>query len=213
MYRTKYDVALNVRNGFPVLGTEIWANAIVTKKHEMIRELTDQDVAEIQALSKQPNIRERIIASIAPTLCASKQVKTAVAYALFGGVPKGRGPSSGGSRDAAALGRQEVSAAANVHADGSRASGGQHIIRGDINVLLLGATPPNTPPSRNTKSEGRTETTKPLRRSRLSLRVLAGDPGLGKSQALQYVAQTFPRSVSTTGKGASSVGLTAGVRR
>lgn len=141
VYRTKYDVALNVRNGFPVLGTEIWANAITTRKHEMIRELTDEDVAEIQALSRQPNIRERIIASIAPTLCASKQVKTAVAYALFGGVPKGRNTS--GSKDVGgAQGKHDLSSAATVLADGSRATGGQHVIRGDINVLLLGASSP-----------------------------------------------------------------------
>lgn len=41
----------------------------------------------------------------------------------------------------------------------------------------------------------------------------AGDPGLGKSQFLKYVEQTFPRTVLTTGKGASAVGLTAAVRR
>lgn len=48
---------------------------------------------------------------------------------------------------------------------------------------------------------------------RVSATVSAGDPGLGKSQALQFVARTFPRSILTTGKGASACGLTAGVRR
>ena len=41
--------------------------------------------------------------------------------------------------------------------------------------------------------------------------LLLGDPGLGKSQLLKWVSQVFPRSVMTSGKGASAVGLTAGV--
>jgi DNA replication licensing factor MCM2 len=43
--------------------------------------------------------------------------------------------------------------------------------------------------------------------------LLLGDPGLAKSQFLKYVEQTFPRTVYTTGKGASACGLTASVRR
>lgn len=53
----------------------------------------------------------------------------------------------------------------------------KHVVRGDINLLIL------------------------------------GDPGMGKSQFLKYVEQTFPRTVMTTGKGASGVGLTAAVKR
>lgn len=43
--------------------------------------------------------------------------------------------------------------------------------------------------------------------------LLLGDPGTAKSQFLKYVEQVFPRVVYTTGKGASAVGLTAGVHR
>ena len=43
--------------------------------------------------------------------------------------------------------------------------------------------------------------------------LLLGDPGLGKSQLLKWVSEVFPRSVMTSGKGASAVGLTAGVHR
>eukprot|EP01053_Blabericola_migrator_P010656 Blabericola_migrator_1__10655@NODE_607_length_7343_cov_208_169736_g440_i0_p1_GENE_NODE_607_length_7343_cov_208_169736_g440_i0NODE_607_length_7343_cov_208_169736_g440_i0_p1_ORF_typecomplete_len974_score216_94MCM/PF00493_23/2_5e97MCM_OB/PF17207_3/5_2e27MCM_lid/PF17855_1/1_2e18Mg_chelatase/PF01078_21/2_3e09MCM_N/PF14551_6/9_7e08MCM2_N/PF12619_8/4_5e02MCM2_N/PF12619_8/1_1e07MCM2_N/PF12619_8/2_9e03Sigma54_activat/PF00158_26/9_3e06AAA_5/PF07728_14/1_4e05AAA_3/PF07726_11/4_2e05AAA_3/PF07726_11/1_3e03Si len=53
----------------------------------------------------------------------------------------------------------------------------KHVVRGDINLLIL------------------------------------GDPGMGKSQFLKYVEQAFPRTVMTTGKGASGVGLTAAVKR
>ncbi len=41
--------------------------------------------------------------------------------------------------------------------------------------------------------------------------LLLGDPGTAKSQFLKYVEKTFQRSVYTTGKGASAVGLTASV--
>uniref|UniRef100_A0A7S3N4W0 DNA replication licensing factor MCM2 n=1 Tax=Euplotes harpa TaxID=151035 RepID=A0A7S3N4W0_9SPIT len=43
--------------------------------------------------------------------------------------------------------------------------------------------------------------------------LLLGDPGTAKSQFLKYVENTFHRVVYTTGKGASAVGLTAGVIR
>jgi len=43
--------------------------------------------------------------------------------------------------------------------------------------------------------------------------LLLGDPGTAKSQFLKYLQKVFHRSVYTTGKGASAVGLTAGVHK
>lgn len=43
--------------------------------------------------------------------------------------------------------------------------------------------------------------------------LLLGDPGCAKSQLLKYCCTLVPRSVYTTGKGASAVGLTAGVHK
>ncbi|OMJ72124.1 hypothetical protein SteCoe_29507 [Stentor coeruleus] len=43
--------------------------------------------------------------------------------------------------------------------------------------------------------------------------LVLGDPGVAKSQFLKYTLQTSPRCVYTTGKGASAVGLTAGVHK
>ena len=43
--------------------------------------------------------------------------------------------------------------------------------------------------------------------------LLLGDPGTAKSQLLKYAEKIAPRAVYTTGKGASAVGLTAGVHK
>lgn len=43
--------------------------------------------------------------------------------------------------------------------------------------------------------------------------LILGDPGTAKSQFLKYVEKAFHRVVYTTGKGASAVGLTAGVHK
>ena len=42
---------------------------------------------------------------------------------------------------------------------------------------------------------------------------MLGDPGTAKSQLLKYAEATAPRAVYSTGKGASAVGLTAGVHK
>lgn len=43
--------------------------------------------------------------------------------------------------------------------------------------------------------------------------LLAGDPGVSKSQLLQYIHKLAPRGVYTSGKGSSAVGLTAYITR
>ena len=43
--------------------------------------------------------------------------------------------------------------------------------------------------------------------------LIMGDPGCAKSQFLKYVEKTAPRTVYSTGKGASAVGLTAAVQK
>ncbi|ORM41744.1 DNA replication licensing factor MCM2 [Babesia sp. Xinjiang] len=165
IYKSRYDVALNIKHNFPVLKTELEAVAVEVETNQSIQEdLTEEDIQHIKKLAKDPCIRERLIASVAPAIFGQKAAKTAICCALFGGVGKGTGANRNepGSNTTSLLSANPTSS---------------HRIRGDINVLLV------------------------------------GDPGLGKSQFLTYVHKTAPRSVLTTGKGASAVGLTAGLRR
>jgi len=145
VYTSNYDGSMNNKQGFPVFNTMIVANHIARRDQIESDELTDEDIKAIRELSKDPQIAERIYASIAPTIYGHENIKKAISLALFRGEPKN--PE------------------------------GKHNIRGDINVLLC------------------------------------GDPGTAKSQFLRYVYHIAPRSVLTTGQGASSVGLTAYVQR
>lgn len=145
IYTSKFDHNMNIQHGFPIFSTHIEAN-YVKRLHDIDHNtLTEDDIAEIRKLSKEPNIAKKLINSVAPSIHGHNYIKTALMLAMFGGEAK----------DIA----------------------GKHKIRGDINVLLL------------------------------------GDPGTAKSQFLKYVEKTFHRVVYTTGKGASAVGLTAGVIR
>ncbi|PXF40917.1 DNA replication licensing factor mcm2 [Gracilariopsis chorda] len=88
-YRHNIDAVINIQNGFPVFCTIIEANYV--RKVEDARaesELTDDDIAEIRKLSRDPRIAERIFASIAPSIYGHSHIKRALALALFGGQAK-----------------------------------------------------------------------------------------------------------------------------
>nr|AAB94861.1 DNA replication licensing factor [Aspergillus nidulans] len=89
IYRNSYDAQLNNKNGFPVFATIIEANHVI-KSHDQQAgfQLTEEDEREIRALSRDPDIVEKIIRSIAPSIYGHQDVKTAVALSLFGGVRK-----------------------------------------------------------------------------------------------------------------------------
>lgn len=89
IYRNNYDAQLNNRNGFPVFATILEANHVVQAHDQMAGfNLTEEDEREIRALSRDPHIVDKIIASIAPSIYGHTDIKTAVALSLFGGVSK-----------------------------------------------------------------------------------------------------------------------------
>lgn len=89
IYRNQFDASLNSKNGFPVFATVIEANH-VSKAHDQFAafRLSEQDEKAIRQLSKDPQIIRRLISSIAPSIYGHKDIKTAIALSLFGGVPK-----------------------------------------------------------------------------------------------------------------------------
>merc|ERR1719495_371951 len=92
VYTNNYDGSLNTAQGFPVFATVIMANHILRKDgNNATKNLTDDDIKAIMALSKDERIGERIIASIAPSIYGHDDIKRALALALFGGVTKNPG--------------------------------------------------------------------------------------------------------------------------
>ncbi|PHH91431.1 hypothetical protein CDD83_525 [Cordyceps sp. RAO-2017] len=89
IYRNNYDAQLNNRNGFPVFATILEANNVV-KAHDQLAgfRLTDEDEQAIRKLSRDANIVDRIVGSMAPSIYGHTDIKTAVALSLFGGVAK-----------------------------------------------------------------------------------------------------------------------------
>jgi len=92
IYRNNYDVQLNSKNGFPVFATILEANNVIKSHDELAGfRLTDEDEKAIRSLSKDKDVVDKIIESIAPSIYGHKDIKTAVACSLFGGVPKNVG--------------------------------------------------------------------------------------------------------------------------
>jgi len=91
VYRNNYDAQLNNRNGFPVFATILEANNVV-KSHDQLAgfRLTEEDEHQIRQLAKDPQIVDKIIHSMAPSIYGHTDIKTAVALSLFGGVAKER---------------------------------------------------------------------------------------------------------------------------
>ncbi|CAF2527779.1 unnamed protein product [Rotaria sp. Silwood2] len=92
VYRNTYNISLNIQNNLPVFATIVEANYISTREDKISFEtLTDEDIQEIQRLSKDPKISQRIYASIAPSIYGHEMVKKSIAFAMFGGEPKNPG--------------------------------------------------------------------------------------------------------------------------
>lgn len=148
IYRNHFDPLLNSRQGFPVFTTVLQANNVIRRTSELGSfRLPDDERHRIVELSQHPNIKRKLVQSIAPSICGREDIKLGLLLAMMGGVAK------------------------DVGGDQS------HRIRGDINVLMV------------------------------------GDPGCAKSQFLKFVEKTADRTVFTTGRGSTAVGLTASVHK
>lgn len=92
IYTNNYDGSLNTDNGFPIFATVLVANNIIVKdSKQVVSSLTDEDIATIQRLSRDPKIAERIVASIAPSIYGHEFIKRSLALSLFGGESKNPG--------------------------------------------------------------------------------------------------------------------------
>jgi len=89
VYTNHFEAGLNVKSSFPVFSTVIEANYIAKDNDYFSHcNLTETDIENIQELSRDPNIEERIITSIAPSIYGHHYIKRAIAFALFGGHAK-----------------------------------------------------------------------------------------------------------------------------
>jgi len=88
IYRCLYDAQTNAKTCFPVYRTTIEAVHLKRKGDVKMEHVTDEEQEKILALSKQPDIRERFIASMAPSIYGMTHVKTAIAMSMMGGVQK-----------------------------------------------------------------------------------------------------------------------------
>jgi len=88
IYKCIFDVNANARHCFPVYQTQIEAVHTRRKGDLLLMQITDEEVQKIRELARSPNIRERLIHSIAPSIYGMEHVKTAMIMAMFGGQAK-----------------------------------------------------------------------------------------------------------------------------
>lgn len=73
------------KNRPPVVSSYIDVNHIESVQKELIEDITPDDERRITELANSPNIQDRIVRSIAPSIHGHEEIKEAIACALFGG--------------------------------------------------------------------------------------------------------------------------------
>merc|ERR1719469_757359 len=130
VYRCLYDSALNARTCFPVFKTEVQAAHVHRRGDVKLIEITEDRQQEILKLSQDPNIRERFIASVAPSIYGMKHVKTAIATSMMGGQSK---ITPGKHRIRGDINTLIVGDPGLAKSQFPKITPGKHRIRGDIN--------------------------------------------------------------------------------
>mmetsp|Transcript_45735 Transcript_45735/g.82325 ORF Transcript_45735/g.82325 Transcript_45735/m.82325 type:complete len:892 (+) Transcript_45735:64-2739(+) len=88
IYRCLYDVATNARTCFPVYRTDLQSIHINRKGDLKLIQISDDQQQQILDLAKRPDIRERFITSMAPSIYGMWHVKTSIALSMMGGQQK-----------------------------------------------------------------------------------------------------------------------------
>lgn len=95
VYKNLYDGQLNAKNGFPVFATIVEANSVKRREGGLTHEptldafaYTEDEERHFRALAKERGIIDQIIGLMAPSIYGHRDIKTACAVLLFGGVPK-----------------------------------------------------------------------------------------------------------------------------
>ncbi|EOD41127.1 hypothetical protein EMIHUDRAFT_62542, partial [Emiliania huxleyi CCMP1516] len=85
VYNTSFDSEMNRKTGFPVFSTSVEANHVQRKDEADRNSLTEDEEREIQRLAKDPQIRQKILRSVAPSIHGHSNIKMAIALSMFGG--------------------------------------------------------------------------------------------------------------------------------
>ena len=87
IYKNEHDYLMNMKHGFPVFKTLIEANNLKRFNELQLAEISADDRVKFHELASSPHCMDRIISAIGPSIFGHKNIKTALALALFGGTP------------------------------------------------------------------------------------------------------------------------------
>lgn len=149
--------------------------------------LSIKRIKELETLSQSPDIYDKLVQSLAPSIWELDDVKRGVLCMLFGGnskrVRKGTAEKKRKKEE-----KMKDSDDSDMEDDDDEED------------------------EEEEEAGGSSDTAKLNKRGDINI-LLCGDPGTSKSQLLSYVHKLSPRGVYTSGKGSSAVGLTASIVR